>query len=175
MSEDLPELTGQPPVQRHAGRPQEPFRERESTRWQRFLHLVCPWLRERGKLADNLAQQIARAEARRRTAEARKAEADARKAAAEADEIGARVDQRRLRSVKVACDLADELFEQSPEMADALKRAAFEKLTPDLAEQIVRIRAMQADLRRRHGAQVQIITDSTALPVPKGSQSQPNV
>ncbi len=149
-------------IQRYSGVPYEGSRTGEATRWQRFLKLLMPWLKKKATLADALAEDVAKAEGKRRKGEAKEQDALARKAAEEAREIAARVDQQKIVNTRQVCDLADDHFADDPLTQKALKLAALNQLDPALSRDMAKFRAKLENLHQRCGTDVKIIADVAA-------------
>ncbi len=147
MMDEPPHHDPQRAIMRFDGQPKEPFKKGERRRWEVFRRSIRAWFGRKATMADDLAEQIACAEADKRSAEAEKAKAEAADAAE-------RAEAQRLGNVRTLCDLADEVFKNSPDEATVFKLAVLQQRLPDVAEQVALIKTIMQSLKQKRGTEV---------------------
>ncbi|MEM9276787.1 MAG: hypothetical protein AAGA80_28190 [Cyanobacteria bacterium P01_F01_bin.143] len=122
------------------GKPKEPDRPEETTRWRKFLKFIWPWANKGGQLV-NRVKEITEAYY---SSEAVKKENEANKFAAEAENIAADTDLKKQEKVKVVNEEIQRIFSQDnvPDTAKKLQLANLLANNPQIGEQLEKIESI---------------------------------
>lgn len=149
-------------IVRFEGRPNEPDRPGERSRWERFKTAVCPWLKKGSDLGQAYAE-----------AEVAKARSEAAKVAAEAVEIAAQADLNRQQAVQMFGEAVDDIFnDDSPEAAKMLKLAKLFQENPELSVQVEKIKAIMDRLHLSKGVNIDGVQNQLAPPERQQTESE---
>jgi hypothetical protein len=133
------------------GRPNNPEKPKEQTRWQRFKTWIFPYWKESKELAKTYSQ-----------AEVAKKENEARKLMEEAAEIAARKDLTQQKEVKQFNDIIDDIFADDGLLpgAKALKLAKLMEKNPQVAAQLEKVKDIIEKLALKKGLNMEVVDES---------------